>query len=159
MEAGDGVDEGKDRLIAREFLDLFEETFEKVHGSYLDRGTSFFETLAAIDAEEASRKRGKIPETIAAHVNHVIFYIVVLQEYIRGERTGKTDWSLSWLVESVDETGWSELVARLEREYRKLRGFIESVEEWGDADRFGGILSILAHCSYHLGAVRQLIDV
>jgi hypothetical protein len=153
------MDANNGRLIVKEFLDLFEETFKKVHGSYLDRGTSFFETLAAIDAEKASRKRGKIPETIAAHVNHVIFYIVVLQEYITDERTGKTDWSLSWLVESADETGWSELVARLKSEYLKLRGFIESIEEWDDADRFGGILSILAHCSYHLGAVRQLIDV
>jgi hypothetical protein len=77
---------------------------------------------------------------------------------IAGARTGKTDWSLSWLVESVDETGWAELLARMKDEYRKLRGFIESAEEWGDADRFGGILSILAHCSYHLGAIRQLMD-
>jgi hypothetical protein len=149
----------KDASITSELLGLFEETFEKVHGSYLDRGTSFLETLASVDWREASRKRGAIKETIAAHVNHVVFYVVVLQEYITGERTGKTDWSLSWLVEAVDETGWAELVGKLESEYRKLRDFIESVEEWGDADRFGGILSILAHCSYHLGAVRQLIDI
>ena len=34
---------------------LFEETFDHVHGVYLDRGTSLFETLEAISAEEASR--------------------------------------------------------------------------------------------------------
>jgi hypothetical protein len=149
----------KDAMITAELLGLFEETFEKVHGSYLDRGTSFLETLSAIDAEEASRKRGKIPETIAAHVNHVIFYIVVLQEYITDARTGKTDWSLSWLVESVDEPGWADLVERLRSEYQKLRDFIGSVEKWDDEDFFGGIVSILAHCSYHLGALRQLIEV
>ena len=29
---------------------LLDETFDKVHGAYLDKGTSLFETLAAISA-------------------------------------------------------------------------------------------------------------
>ena len=37
--------------------DLLDETFERVHGIYLDKGTSLLETLATITAEEASRQR------------------------------------------------------------------------------------------------------
>ena len=33
---------------------LLDETFDNVQGYYLDKGTSMFETLAAISAEEAS---------------------------------------------------------------------------------------------------------
>ncbi|MEJ5247204.1 MAG: hypothetical protein WHS90_05515 [Caldilinea sp.] len=33
---------------------LLDETFDNVRGCFLDRGTSLFETLAAISAEKAS---------------------------------------------------------------------------------------------------------
>jgi hypothetical protein len=33
---------------------LLDETFDNVHGYFLDKGTSMFETLATVSAEEAS---------------------------------------------------------------------------------------------------------
>lgn len=44
-------------LFTSELFPLVEETFERIHGIYLDKGTSLFETLDTITAEEASRPR------------------------------------------------------------------------------------------------------
>ena len=55
---------------------FMEETFEpKHHGIYLDRGTSLFETLDRVSAEEASIPVGGKCASLAAQVAHVIFYI------------------------------------------------------------------------------------
>jgi len=49
-------------------LFLLEETFDTVHGIYLDKGTSLFETLATISAKEASIPVGGRCATLAAQV-------------------------------------------------------------------------------------------
>ena len=41
-------------ILHRRDLRLLNETFDNVQGYYLDKGTSLFETLATISAEEAS---------------------------------------------------------------------------------------------------------
>lgn len=142
--------------IRKELLGLFEEGFTKVQGIFLDRGTSFFETLEGIDHVQASKKYPGIPETIASHVGHTIFYMVVLKEYIRGERKGKTDWAESWKTTDVDAKQWAGLKDQLRLEYGKLVEFIKEIPDWEKEDYFGGVVAILAHCSYHLGAIRQL---
>ena len=38
-------------LFTGELFPMLEETFERVHGIYLDKGTSLFETLDTITAE------------------------------------------------------------------------------------------------------------
>ena len=63
--------------VAAGFRFLLEETFESVHGAYLDPGTSLFETLATISASQASQPMGDCA-TIAAHVAHVHYYLGVL---------------------------------------------------------------------------------
>jgi hypothetical protein len=144
--------------IRKELLELFEEGFTKVRGIFLDRGTSFFETLEGIDCVQASKKYAGIPETIASHVAHTIFYIVVLKEYISGARTGKTDWAESWKTTEVDAKAWGVLKNSLHSEYDKLVEFIKGIPDWEKEDYFGGVVAILAHCAYHLGAIRQLKD-
>jgi hypothetical protein len=56
---------------------LLDETFDNVHGFFLDKGTSMFETLATISAEEASIPVGGKCATLAAQVKHVAFYLVL----------------------------------------------------------------------------------
>jgi hypothetical protein len=149
----------KNRIITKEILYLFEKTFEKAHGSYLDRDASIFETINTISSKEASKKRGDTNATIAGHIDHIKFYIIVLQEYITDKRTGKTDWNESWKTKTVNDNEWELLKTTLHQEYKKLYAFLQSIDEWESGDYFGGIISILAHCSYHLGAIRQLIRV
>ena len=71
---------------------LLTETFEQVHGIFLDKGTSLFETLDGITAEQASRATSDHCATLAAQVNHVRFYIDVLEEYMLEARTEQADW-------------------------------------------------------------------
>jgi hypothetical protein len=59
---------------------LLEETFDNVRGIYLDKGTSMFETLAGISAEEATIPVGGKCATLAAQVKHVAFYLDVLDK-------------------------------------------------------------------------------
>ena len=71
------------QIQAEHFTDalytLLDETFDNVQGYYLDKGTSLFETLATISAEEASVPVGGKCATLAAQVKHVAFYLDVLE--------------------------------------------------------------------------------
>ncbi len=46
------------KIFFTEVSRLLDETFENHHGIYLDKGTSLFETLDGIRADEASRPVG-----------------------------------------------------------------------------------------------------
>lgn len=145
-------------MVKKQLLELLEETFERGHGIFLDRGTSLFETIEGIDSEKASRQIHGIPETIVAHVNHLVFYTVVLKEYISGTRTGPADWASSWKMTEVDAAGWETLKARLRAEYKSTRIFAADVDGWKNEDYLGGCIAIIAHGAFHLGIIRMLKD-
>ncbi len=136
---------------------LLDETFRHVHGHYLDRHTSLFETLATISAEEASQPVGDRCATLAAQVNHIRVYIEVLERYMRGEEVGPTDWAASWQVAGVDEEEWESLKQRLDASYRHMRATMQGFTTWEGEDEIGGVLAILAHTAYHLGEIRQAL--
>ena len=148
-----------DRIIRTEFKNIVEETFSVHHGMFTNRGTSLFETLENISAERASVVRGPDKETIAGHVFHLKFYIIVAQEYITNTRTGHTDWDQSWVVKKVTDEEWKELKDELHAEYSKLMEVIDSVEDWGQGEYFSGILGIIAHNAFHLAAIRELNSI
>ena len=147
------------QTLRDELRNLFEETFEVHHGIYTDKATSLLETLGQIDHPLASRVLPGLGESIAGHVFHTSFYVRVLLEYIRGVRTGKTDWSESWVVREVSDAEWRKLIVDLGRDYRALLDFQTEVEDWSAGENLGGVLAILVHCAYHLGAIRQMKDV
>lgn len=143
--------------LATEIVSLFDETFEKVVGIYLDRQTSLKETLAAISALEASTPPVVGGSTIAGHVAHVRFYIRVLNDYLNGIKHENLDWKQSWLVTGVSEAEWLSLRTDLGADYAELRGRWEQQADWGQEDRLGGALAIIVHTAYHLGAIRQML--
>lgn len=144
------------QTVTNELSDLVVETFSKVSGHYLDRGTSLLETLAGLDAERVSRPAPGNGETVAAHVFHLCFYLEVLDEYATGRRTGKTDWTQSWVV-STDEAAWAALLARLAEGERRLLSSCQSWD-WANEEHFGGLVSMVVHSAFHLGALRQILD-
>ena len=75
---------------------LLDETFDNVQGIYLDKGTSLFETLATISADEASVPVGGRCATLAAQVRHVAFYLDVLESSIRSGEFESVDWGEVW---------------------------------------------------------------
>jgi hypothetical protein len=144
-------------IVTNEINDLFDETFEQVKGIYLDRGTSLFETLATISAAEASTPISETCASIAAQVEHLRYYLEVIQRYMRGEEPDDVDWSLAWQVEAVTDEEWSDSVSRLRDEYRSVRALTATYDDWLGEDQLAGALSIIVHTAYHLGEIRQAL--
>ena len=89
---------------------LLDETFDNVHGYFLDRGTSMFETLATISADEASLPVGGKCATLAAQVEHVTFYLDVLEKSVRTGQYEPQDWDKIWRETSaVTPAEWEAL--------------------------------------------------
>ena len=82
--------------FSKALLDILEETFELHHGIYLDEDTSLLTTLEQISNDEASIPTGDCCATIAAQVEHVIFYLEVMEHAIAGQAIGKQDWTEIW---------------------------------------------------------------
>jgi len=142
------------------YFDLLDETFEHVHGIYLDKGTSLLETLSGVSAEVASRAVSKNGTTIAAHVKHVEFYLTVLEQALSGKDPGKVDWNEIWrTTRGVSESEWQALVGKLKETYRRLLGKLKSIETWDEEHEIWDPLAIVTHTAYHLGAIRQALRV
>ena len=135
-----------------------EETFSNVRGIYLDKGTTLYETLESMSAEEASQAISTKSATIAAQVEHVRFYLDVIDDYLRTGVDKTNNWREIWdTVGSVTPEQWEDLKRRLKESHARVLSTLESFERWdGKYDITGG-LSILAHTAYHLGGIRQAL--
>jgi hypothetical protein len=138
---------------------LLTETFEQVHGIFLDKGTSLFETLDGITAAQASRATSDRCATLAAQVNHVRFYIDVLEEYMLQTRAEPADWDSSWQVGEVTEAEWTALKQTLRESYTRVRATMEGFDSWDNDHRVGGAVAIIVHTAHHLGEIRQMLCV
>jgi hypothetical protein len=137
--------------------ELLEETFEKVQGRYLDRGTSLIETLGTISAVEASRPVSATCASISAQVEHLRFYLEVCARYARGEDVGKIDWDATWELRSVTPDGWEALKGRLNDTYQDLLTVLRTPATWESEFAIGGAMNALVHSAYHLGEIRQAL--
>ncbi len=140
-----------------EVFTFLDETFEQVRGIYLDKGTSLFETLATVSAEEASRPVSSGCASIAAQVEHVRFYLEVLGRYAHGETVGKVDWQASWRLTTVTPEEWEALKGRLRDMHRDILAIVGDARTWENEDAIGGSMAIVAHTAYHLGEIRQAL--
>jgi len=144
--------------FSEELFAIWEETFETHHDIYLDKGTSLFATLNQISADEASIPVGNRCATIAAQVEHVIFYLEVLERYIAGQDVGEQDWGEIWSrVSGVTTAEWEELRARLKAIYERLSKMLRGIENWEQDDAVGDSMAIVVHTAYHLGEIRQAL--
>ena len=135
-----------------------EETFEaKHHGIYLDKGTSLFETLETISAQEASIPVGGKCASLAAQVAHVIFYIESFERFALHNDNSPRDWGLIWrTVEKVTPEEWDTLKDNLKQAYQRMEVLFRENKAWNE-DSMGGALSIVVHTAYHLGEIRQAL--
>ncbi len=138
-------------------LALLGETFDETQGIYLDRDTSLFHTLDTISAQEASIPVGGKCASLAAQVAHVIFYLEVLERYVKQHDTSQVDWGEIWRrVEKVTPDEWDGLKTNLRAAYRQMDQMIRDQETW-DEDSISGALAIIVHSAYHLGEIRQAL--
>ncbi len=140
----------------KDILVLLRETFEGSPegqpSAYLDRGVGIFPTLKKFSAEDVSRDINGT--TIAAQTEHAKFYLDRLVEFIKG-RTDAVDWDQSWLIEDVNEAEWDALRDAVRKSYENVLLCFAEVETWNQ-DNIGDAVAIIAHTSYHLGAIRQI---
>ena len=137
---------------------MLEETFENVVGIYLDKGTSLFETLAGISAEEASIPVGGQCATLAAQVKHVAFYLDVVVKSAQDSNFPKVDWMEIWNnVSGVDEREWREIQDELRRNYVSIQDLLKTAPAWPSEMEIGGAIGVIAHTAYHLGEIRQAL--
>lgn len=140
---------------------LLKETFEGTNTAfgtmYLDNGTGLFDTIDKVDFEQASRSVPEGATTIAAHCEHVRFYLDFLNNYMTANYT-MVDWKDSWKVKTVSEAEWTALRGQLHKAYQQVTDTFNEIESWNDF-KISGALGILAHTAYHLSAIRQILKL
>ncbi len=143
--------------VAEGFRFALRETFKSVFGIYLDKGTSLFETLAEISAEQASQPMGKCA-SIAAHVAHTSYYLRALEDRMLGRDLSYIDWDAIWReVSAVDEAEWAELIADLRAAYERIMSQLDGADTWQGSHELSCLLGVIAHTAYHLGEIRQMM--
>jgi hypothetical protein len=147
-------------LFREAILGLLDECFDNVHGAFLDKGTSLFETLATISADEASRPISPRCATIAAQVKHVAFYLDVVEAYARGTLDGPVDWDAIWQsTHAVTPEEWAAIQAELRASYDRTRALVTEEANWDTDRKIGGAIATIAHTAYHLGEIRHALCV
>ena len=138
---------------------VLDETFTPQHyGIYLDKDTSLFQTLEGISAEVASRPVSESCAAIATQVEHVIFYLDVLEAYVLNKEIGPVDWDEIWReAKPVTTEEWSALRQRLQETFERARVTLEGIQTWEGENEIGGALGIVVHTAYHLGEIRQAL--
>jgi hypothetical protein len=135
--------------LKESIFECLDETFSEVHGVYLDKGCSLFPTLESVSAQEASRSVAPDSATVAAQVEHVRFYLDVLNDIMRERKIVKVDWKEIWqTVSRVTPEEWEEQKRRLRESYERIMATLKSFDRWDGEYEIAGALSILSHTAY-----------
>jgi hypothetical protein len=97
--------------------------------------------------------------SIAGKVEHIRFYLRVLEGCIQRVEMGKIDWNESWRLKEVTPEEWDALKDELKVTYQSVLATMKNLENWEGEDDISASLGILAHTAYHLGAIRQALRV
>jgi hypothetical protein len=138
---------------------------ELVHGSLdptvgtsmLNRGDGgLLRALDNLSATEASTTSVG-GATIAAHVDHLRYGLMLLNRWVAGETNPWTeaDWTLSWQKPAVTNDEWQTLRGDLRREADAWLRALAAPRELNERELRWTIGSV-AHLAYHLGAIRQI---
>jgi hypothetical protein len=143
-------------FFTTQLFDMLTETFEMHHGIYLDKGTSLFDTLETVTAEEASQLVGGKCAALSAQVAHVTFFLEVAERYIQGRPDEDVDWGKIWrTIEKVSSADWESLRENLRQTYYRVLGELHRLDSWNDEKSIEGAMAMVVHSAYHLGEIRQ----
>ncbi len=155
--------------ISRErFVEAVEVLLEEIHVGPPDPritwvtsnepGSGVLGTLDGVPAEVASRPPGPGMNTIAAHAEHLRYSLELATRALSGEEAyAAADWAGSWRTQVVDGPGWDRLRAALREQHRRFLQAIRDRQDWSDRDTLWGVLALVGHGGYHLGAIRQIV--
>jgi hypothetical protein len=151
-----------DTFFQRALVNLLIEIFDGAPGSeafVLNPGDpGLLRQLDSIDAQAASTRPMPGKTTIAAHVDHVLFGLTLMNRWAAGESNpfAGADWNASWQRTIVTADQWQALVGNLRQQAETWRKHVASRTKWDDMAA-AGALSSAAHTAYHLGAIRQIL--
>ena len=114
-------------------------------------------TLRSLSAREASSFGAEHGPTIASHAWHIRYMLQGANAHCGDGPKPEGDWESSWSRADVTESEWTALVEEIEARYRCLVAWIKAQPSWEDVDIATGVLSLLPHLAFHLGAIRQLM--
>ena len=133
------------------------ETFESVMGIYLDKETSLFETLEQISAQQASQSHGGCA-TLAAHVEHIRYYLQVLEDRMFKRDLSYVNWGTIWeTINTVTDDEWELMKTKLKETYERINGHLNNAETWEGQHEISAMFGIILHSAYHLGEIRQMM--
>ena len=150
-----------DSVFQRGLSNILTEIFDGPPGQegYLLNGgdPGLLRQLDTIDASAASQRPMPGHTTIAAHMDHLLFGLGLVNRWAAGESNpwDGADFDASWQRTTVTEDQWRALRDGLRDEAVKWRNVVSVRTDWDD---FGATVavSIAAHTAYHLGAIRQI---
>ncbi len=147
------------KMIAASLATLFTELVEGAPGKtafVLNGGDAgLLRSLDALPAEAAS-KAANGGATIAAHVDHLLYGLMLMNRWRAGEKVwDDADWTRSWKRATVTDEEWRTLRAALAAEARRWLDGLREPREVSQADLTGVVASVV-HLAYHLGAIRQI---
>jgi len=114
--------------------------------------------LESIDAASASARPMPGKTTIAAHVDHVVYGLSLLNRWSSGEANpwADADWNASWQRGVVTDDQWRKLRDSLREQALMWQTAVAALADWDDIAAAGTLASV-AHTAYHLGAIRQIL--
>ncbi|RYG39981.1 hypothetical protein EON79_23385 [bacterium] len=138
------------------FRELFEGQPEGQTFTYVvEKREGIFDALDSIDAARASHRAEAGSPTLAAHTYHLLYSLRLANSY-QGRPKPEGDWESSWAVQDATPEEWEHLKAHVREEYALVLPFLATSTPPND-EATTGMLGMVVHASYHLGAMRALL--
>ncbi|HRP62489.1 MAG TPA: DinB family protein [Phycisphaerales bacterium] len=142
--------------------ELFTEAFEGANGPATwfvnnEPNCGIFGSIESLSASDASRATIDGGRSLAAHVEHLRWWLANVNSVARGG-AWNPDWSGSWSVQIVSDDEWKTLRDALRMEYQRVLDSLAEVNITPD-DRMmlTGMMAMSAHAAHHLGTMRQIV--
>jgi hypothetical protein len=147
------------RALSKLLVEIFEGHPAGSEGYILNPGDpGLLRQLDSIDSQAASSRDVPGKTTIAAHVDHVLYGLTLLNRWAQGETNpwADADWEASWKRGTVSEDQWNSLRQELRKACDAWQEAVKARNDWDDTAASGALASA-AHTAYHLGAIRQIL--
>lgn len=142
---------------------LFREAFEgmapgKDYTWFVQAKEGIFDALDSADAVTASVRPSPTCSSLAAHAYHLLFALRDAN-VCGGRPEPEGTWESSWDKQDVTPEEWEDLKADIREAYTFYRDWFAANEDWNRENGVVAILAPLPHVAYHLGAMRQILNV
>jgi DinB superfamily len=155
------------QMSTESFVEAIASLLEEIHVGPADphatwitsnrAGSGFLGTLDTLPASVASQPPAPGMNTIAAHTGHLLFALSLALRAMHGENPYATaKWDESWRTQTVDHAAWNTMRTDLRRVHGELVAAIKSGPPLDDPDMFKGIIALVGHGAYHLGAMQTI---